>query len=63
MKRDNMKEIIVKRKNVYGNELIYPICNTAKLFQALTGGVTLGKTDIAIIKRLGYTFKTESEVI
>ena len=56
-------ELIVKRKNVYGNELIYPICNKAKLFARISGNKTLLEVDINLIKKLGYSLKTESENI
>ena len=49
--------IHVEKKNVYGNELIYPVCQQAKRFAILTGQKTLSSTSIIIIKRLGFTFK------
>ena len=52
-------ELIVKRKNVYGNELIYPICNKAKLFAQISGNKTLLEVDINLIKKLGYSLKDE----
>ena len=33
--------IHVEKKNVYGNELIYPVCERAKRFAILTGQKTL----------------------
>ena len=56
-------ELIVKRKNVYGNEQIYPVCNKAKLFAQISGNKTLLEVDINLIKKLGYSLKTESENI
>ena len=49
--------IYVKRKNVYGNELIYPVCQRAKRFAILTGQKTLSDGAIFQIKRLGYSVK------
>ena len=46
--------ITVDIKNVYGNELIYPVCFNAKKFTSLTKRKTLNKKDIDIIKTLGY---------
>ncbi len=46
--------ITVDIKNVYGNELIYPVCFNAKKFTSLTKNKTLSKKDIDIIKTLGY---------
>ena len=51
------KELIVEKKNVFGQELVYPICENAKKFALLTGQKTLSSTSIIIIKRLGFTFK------
>lgn len=48
-------QLTVRKKNVYGNELIYPICETAKLLATLAGRKTLTGSDIRIIKALGYT--------
>ena len=51
------QELIVEKKSVYGQELVYPICENAKRFALLTGQKTLSSTSIIIIKRLGFTFK------
>lgn len=51
--------IQVQIKQVYGNELIYPICEKAKLFAKIKRQQTLTPSDISIIKELGY----EIEVI
>ena len=51
------KELIVEKKNVFGQELVYPVCENAKRFALLTGQKTLSSTLIIIIKRLGFTFK------
>ncbi len=56
---DDDKTLIVKKKNVLGNELVYPICRKAKLLTALTKQITLNPDDIMRIKSLGYTFKHE----
>jgi len=49
--------IHVEKKNVYGNELIYPVCQRAKRFAILTGQKTLYDGAIFQIKRLGYSVK------
>ena len=49
--------IHVEKKNVYGNELIYPVCQQAKRFSILTGQKTLSDGAIFQIKRLGYSVK------
>lgn len=50
-----MKSITVQIKDVYGVAKVYPVCETAQLFAALTSGKTLRPQDLEIIKRLGYT--------
>ncbi len=55
--------LIVEKKNVYGVERVYPVCNKAKILTALTGNKTLLDVDIKLIKQLGYTLTTESEKI
>ena len=56
-------QLVVEKKNVYGVERIYPICNKAKILTALTGNKTLLDVDIKLIKQLGYTLTTKREEI
>ena len=49
--------IHVEKKNVYGNELLYPVCERARRFAILTGQKTLSTGAIYHIKRLGYSVK------
>ena len=51
------EELIVEKKSVYGQELVYPVCQKAKRFAILTGQKTLSPGAIFQIKRLGFTFK------
>ena len=53
--------IKVKLKNVYGNDLIYPVCDKAKAFAAIAGKKTLTKYDISEIQFLGYMVNVVSE--
>jgi len=53
--------LIVEKKNVYGVERVYPICNKAKILTALTGQKTLLDVNIKLIKQLGYTLTTKRE--
>ena len=55
--------ITVDIKNVYGNELIYPVCDIAKKFTSLTKRKTLNKKDIDIIKTLGYKVIVEQKTL
>ena len=54
-------QLIVSKKNVYGVERVYPVCNKAKILTALTGNKTLLDVDIKLIKELGYTLTTKRE--
>ena len=50
-------------KNVYGNELIYPVCDKAKAFTLLSGRKTLSRRDIEIIETLGFSVRVEAPKI
>jgi hypothetical protein len=52
-------ELIVEKKSVYGNQLIYPVCNKAKLFASISGNKTLLPEVIEDIKKLGYKLTTK----
>ena len=54
-------QLIVSKKNVYGVERVYPVCNKAKILTALTGNKTLLDVDIKLIIQLGYTLTTKRE--
>ena len=56
-------ELIVEKKSVYGNQLVYPICNKAKLFASISGNKTLLPEVIESIKKLGYKLTTKQEVL
>ena len=49
--------MLVRIKNVYGNELIYPACGTAQTFANLIGAKTFNKTQLRMIQSLGYTIQ------
>jgi hypothetical protein len=49
--------IHVEKKNIYGNELLYPVCQRAKIFAVLTGQKTLSAEAISSIKRLGFSVR------
>lgn len=51
--------VIIRIKNVYGNELIYPECETSLKFTSLTGKKTLSLKDMSIIKSLGYEVRVK----
>ena len=60
---EKVHNLIVEKKNVYGVERVYPVCNKAKILTALTGNKTLLDVDIKLIKQLGYTLTTKREEI
>jgi len=55
--------ITVEIKNVYGNETIYPVCDTAKKLAKLTGNKTLTLAAIQTIKELGYTIAIKAQTL
>ena len=57
-----MKRIIVETKNVYGQERIYPVCKTARLFTKLAKRETLSAQDLALIRLLGYEIEFSCKV-
>lgn len=55
--------IKVKIKNVYGNELIYPICDQAKMFANIARQATITRQALHYIKALGYTIEVVAETL
>jgi len=49
-----MSEIKVKVKNVYGQDLVYPICPKAKIFAQIAGTTTITPETLSKIMLLGY---------
>ena len=56
-------DLVVSKKNVYGIERVYPVCNKAKLFASISGNKTLLPEVIEQIKKLGYNLTTKGEEI
>ena len=46
--------ITVAVRSVYGNDLVYPVDDTAALFAALIGAKTFNARQLGQIKALGY---------
>ena len=58
MKVRNMnKEIILEKRNVYGNDLIYPSCHIANALIKLKDKKTFTKNDLEVFKSLGMIVK------
>ena len=51
--------IIVEVKNVYGNQVVYPICSAAVWFARIAGTKTLTLDTLNCIKALGYTVEVK----
>jgi len=50
-------------KNTYGNELVYPACENAKLLTSLLNSKTFTQRHIDILKRLDYQFEHVAQSI
>jgi len=57
-----MKTLKVIIRNVYGKDLVYPACESSKLFANLLNSQTLADGARRTIKQLGYTFEVIPEV-
>jgi hypothetical protein len=55
--------IIVKFKDVYGNRLVYPVCDNAQHFAAIAGTKTLSSPTLAHIKAIGFDIEIEQETL
>lgn len=51
---ENTLKLIIK--NVYGNELVYPACNTSELLAAFKGTKTFNDADLNRLQMMGYKF-------
>ena len=47
--------ITVEVKNVYGNQSVYPACDTSRLLAQLAGTKTFTRSALDTIKQLGYS--------
>jgi hypothetical protein len=56
-------KITVEFKQVYGNDLCYPVCDKAKLFAKLCNRKTLSVGDIETIKQLGYAIEVKGRTV
>jgi hypothetical protein len=55
-------QITVQIKSTYGNENIYPVCDTAKLFADIAGTKTLTFHVIDRLKKAGYSIQVQQAV-
>jgi ATP phosphoribosyltransferase len=57
----NNLEIMVRIKNVYGTDKIYPVSPNAHLFADIAGTTTLRPSDLKAIQQLGYRVLIEQQ--
>ena len=57
----NNLEIMVRIKNVYGTDKIYPVSPNAHLFADIAGTTTLRPSDLKAIQALGYRVLIEQQ--
>jgi len=55
--------IIVRIKNVYGQDLVYPVCEKAQAFATLTGKKTLTGYALRTIENLGFEIEVETPTL
>jgi hypothetical protein len=55
-------QIQITAKQVYGNELLYPACDTSTIFCQLVRKKTLDIDDLLKIRKLGYEIKITGHV-
>lgn len=53
--------ITVKFKDVYGNRLVYPVCEDAHRFANIAGTKTLSPVVISTIKAMGFHVNVKQE--
>ena len=56
-------QVIVKVREVYGVERIYPVSNSAELFAQIAGKKTFDSADIRRIKQLGFEVQAEAPTL
>ena len=57
------KEIILEKRSVYGNDLIYPSCHVANALIKLKAGKTFSKADLNVFKSLGLSIKWKAGTV
>jgi len=55
--------ITIEKKNVYGVERFYPVCENAKRFAMLTNSKTFNRDILSIIKSIGINVELKKEII
>ena len=55
--------IVIRIQSNFGNNVAYPVCDTAVSFSNLLKKKTFSRRDLARIELLGYEVKVQSETI
>tara|TARA_R110000764_G_scaffold172361_2_gene259240 strand:+ start:517 stop:702 length:186 start_codon:yes stop_codon:yes gene_type:complete len=55
--------ITIKFKDVYGNRLVYPVCDNAQHFANIAGTKTLSDATLKTIISMGYDIRLEAETL
>ena len=55
--------ITIKFKDVYGNRLVYPVCDNAQHFASIAGTKTLSTPVLKTIEAMGYDIQIEQETL
>ena len=56
-------KIIIKKKNIYGEDKYYPACKASEAFAAIAGTRTLTESTLRLVKSLGYDLELEQQTI
>lgn len=55
--------IKVSIESIYGREVIRPLCDTGEMFCRMLGQKTLTRSDIEVLKEIGFVFQVETEIV
>ena len=58
-----MAILIVEERNVFGNDLIYPVCERSKELTALTGHKTITEDSKRKLKAMGHTLVVREKTL
>jgi hypothetical protein len=59
--KENIMQITVTIREVYGIKTVYPVCITAKVFASIAGTKTLTLATLKKIEALGYSIMQQTE--
>jgi hypothetical protein len=60
-KKEQIMQITIIQKQVYGNTVFYPACDISKKFSDIAQTKTLREADLKIIKSMGYQIIVTAE--